>query len=104
MAIPERGIDRLIEIERGRERLRDREQTHRHKRHVHEDIMKLTTGLDLGLKSCPLPGESCNTELPLMLNSTLILSAIILWHGSLAQPCPKHCTEVSGTCSNKNTQ
>lgn len=39
-----------------------------------------------------------------ILNSTPALSAIILWHGSWAQPCPKNCTEVSGTCSNNNTQ
>lgn len=39
-----------------------------------------------------------------LLNSTPILLAIILWHGSWAQPCPKNCTEVSGICSNNNTQ
>lgn len=39
-----------------------------------------------------------------ILNSTPVLLAIILWHGSWAQPCPKNCTEVSGTCSNNNTQ
>lgn len=39
-----------------------------------------------------------------ILNSTPILSALILRHGSWAQPCPKNCTEVSGTCSNNNTQ
>lgn len=47
-----------------REKARE-EQTHRHTKPRSLRHHKLRTGSDLGLKSCPPPGESGNTELSL---------------------------------------
>lgn len=67
--------------------------------------MKLTAGHDLGW-SPTLCLERAWAQSSLWYYPTFhtILSAIILWHDSLAQPCPKNCTGISGIHSNNNTQ